>query len=62
MFADVPTFNVAAVPNPLILVLAIELTAILIVPDVVTGELVIVNSEDPASAKPIEVTVPPELG
>ena len=34
----------------------------LIVPDAVTGELVTVNSEDPASAKPTEVTVPPALG
>ena len=58
LFAEVPTSNVDAVPNPVILVLAIELTAKLIVPLDVTGELVTVNSDDPESATPTEVTVP----
>jgi hypothetical protein len=40
------------VPNPVILVLAIELTAKLIVPEEVIGEPVTVNSEAPASATP----------
>jgi hypothetical protein len=62
LLAEVPTFNVAAVPNPVILELSIALTAKLIVPEVVMGEPVTVNSEAPASATATEVTVPPELG
>ena len=62
MFAEVPTFNVDAVPNPVILVLAIELTANVIFPDEVIGEFVTVNSDEPASATPTEVTVPTLAG
>ena len=58
LFAEVPTVCVAAVPNPEILVCAMELTANVIVPDEVTGELPTVNSDAPLSATPIEVTVP----
>jgi hypothetical protein len=62
LFAEVPTFNVDAVPNPVILVLAIELTAKVIVPDEVIGEFVTVNSDEPESAIPTEVTVPTLAG
>ena len=41
-----------------ILAAPILLTPIVIVPAAVTGELPIVNSDEPASDKPIEVTVP----
>ena len=58
LFAEVPTVFVEAVPNPVILVLAIELTASVIVPDEVIGEFATVNSEEPESATPTEVTVP----
>ena len=61
-FALVPTFNVEAVPNPEIFVLAIEFTVNDIFPLDVTGELPTVNSEAPPSAIPTEVTVPELFG
>ena len=48
-------FAVAIVPS---LVSAIEFTAIVILPELVTGVDPIVNSEAPPSANPTEVTVP----
>jgi hypothetical protein len=62
LFALVPTFNVEAVPNPEIFVLAIELTANVIFPDEVIGVLPTVNSPAPLSATPTEVTVPELFG
>ena len=50
MLAEVPTFNVAAVPNPVILELSIAFTSKVIVPEDVIGEFATVNSEEPASA------------